>query len=152
MGSNLKKLLSAIILFCTYILSAQTTNIQYLYDITGNRTQKKLVVCNNCPPPINNQRHSAPPVDTTQTIITQHVIGVFPNPTQDMLNVNITNVETTETVNLFLSDETGRTLLNLKNQPPISIVNMANYKTGAYYLQVKVGNDNPKIYKVMKIE
>jgi hypothetical protein len=132
---------------------AQVTYYGYSYDNVGNRIQRMLTVCSTCP---NNQRTTNPnqveaSVDTLQ-VVTHHVIGVFPNPTQDILNVNITNVETDETIDLVLSDETGRTLLNLKNQPAISTLNVANYKTGAYYLQVKVGHDSPKVYKIMKIE
>lgn len=146
------------IIYLSVIISssayAQVTYYGYSYDNVGNRIQRMLTVCSTCP---NNQRtenpnHVESNADTLQMLVSHHEIGVFPNPTQDILNVNITNVETDETVDLFLSDETGRTLLNLKNQPAISALNVANYKTGAYYLQVKVGNDSPKVYKIMKIE
>lgn len=137
-------------IFATSI-TAKAQTIQYTYDKNGGAILRKLYVCPSCP---DNQRKLNPPnsLDTSVVQAEKHIIGVFPNPTQEMLNVNITNVETTEIVNLYLSDETGRSLFNLKNQPAISVVNMTNYKTGVYYLQVKVGDESPKVFKVMKIE
>ena len=147
MKTNNKIIVSLFMLFLGLGLSAQN-KIQFGYDKNGNRIQRKLIVTDNN----ENQRTASTP-DTSKTVVAnEHVIGVFPNPTQNMLNVNITHIETNELIDLFLSDEGGRSILTLKNQASTSVVNMENYKTGVYYLQVKVGNDKPSIYKIMKIE
>jgi len=125
--------------------------IEYTYDKTGNRTVRKLYVCPNCPAGGRMASAQPTPQDSTQVIATQHGLNIFPNPTQDKINLNLSNLKDDETAEVVVTDETGKTLYNAKNLQSENQINMASYNNGTYFVRVTMGKD-VVVYKVMKLQ
>jgi|GEM_PF-1539436 hypothetical protein len=134
-----------------FTVSTKAQTLQYSYDKNGNSVKRKLYVtpCNNCAPP--NQRTAATPVDTAQSISLEHGLNVFPNPTQDKVNLTLSNLKDGEITEVIVTDMSGKTLYFQKNLQSQNEINMASFNNGNYFLRVTMGND-VRVYKVMKIQ
>ena len=115
--------------------------VKYSYDATGNRIQRKITVI----PPSNSNRVAG---NTPAKPSENYTIGVFPNPVQDHLTVNISG--SAASCALVLSDESGRVLLSLQNQALNSEVDMRPYQPGVYYLSVTPSGGKVAVYKILK--
>ena len=123
--------------------------VKYTYDPSGNRVMRKVIVtCPTCPASGRIEKKDT----TEQQQQTNYTVGVFPNPAQDKVNVNVVNSKTTDTIDIQLSDENGKILLAAKNQPTTNLVDISNYRPGIYYLKVSVGKDAPLVYKILKVQ
>jgi len=144
----LKTLICLFAMFCSYTYAQ--THIGYSYDNTGNRVQRQLVIdCNGCP---TNQRTAAPTVvDSTQVLAAQHGLSIFPNPTQDKVNLTLSNLKDDETTSVVVTDETGKTVYSAKNLQSQNEVNVSNFNNGTYFFRITMGKD-VMVYKVMKIQ
>jgi hypothetical protein len=145
----LRAMLFLFVMVCNYTY-AQTQSIGYAYDNIGNRVQRKLViVCNGCP---TNHRTAAPEVkDTTQVLAIEHGLNVFPNPTQDKVNLTLSNLKDDETTSVVVTDETGKTVYSAKNLQSQNEINVSNFNNGTYFLRVTIDKD-VMVYKVMKVQ
>jgi hypothetical protein len=136
-----------------YAINVRAQKVQYAYDKNGGGIQRKLYItppppCNNCPPPGGRD---AAPVDTTQIVIAQHVIGLFPNPTQDKVNLNISNLKDDETTEVVVTDGAGKTFYSAKNLQAENQINMGTYSNGTYFVRISIGKD-VLVYKVIKVQ
>lgn len=138
-----KALILAVWLYCT-VLSAQTS-IQYSYDANGNRTQRKLYVCNLCPP----ERQMKPENEKKQEAAAALGLSVFPNPAQDKINVAVASLKDEE-VTILMIDAQGKNLFEKKTRAQQNEVDMTPYKAGVYFIKVVVGKES-LFYKVMKL-
>ena len=142
------------ILICLFItlynFTYAQTHIGYSYDNNGNRVQRILVVdCNGCP--TNQRTTAAEKPDSTQVLATQHGLSVFPNPTQDKVNLTLSNLKDDETTSVVVTDETGKTIYSAKNLQLQNEINVSSFNNGTYFLRVSVGKD-VMVYKVMKLQ
>ena len=147
--------ISLLVLLFGLSLAAQN-KIQYSYDKNGRRIQRKLYVAPPPPPPpcdtCNGNasgRHTAPG-DTVQ-LITQHAIGLFPNPTQDKVNLNISNLTDDETTEVVVTDGAGKTFYSAKNLQAQNEINMSTFSNGTYFVRISIGKD-ALVYKVIKVQ
>lgn len=147
----MKKTIIYFILLLGYGLSAQ--NVQYTYDSYGNRTQRKLVIN-----PINNNRMFVP--DSTNTkpeadegtmkLAMNYGVSVFPNPTQNNVNLSIYKIPENASTSVTLFDNTGKILQTFKNPKQQEIIFMENYKEGIYYISIIINDKDKLFYKVIK--
>lgn len=74
---------------------------------------------------------------------------VYPNPTIDELRLKISEKKFNEyTYQLY--DTTGKILLTEKINLEESTINMKNYSTGIYFLDLQLKNESVKIFKILK--
>ena len=147
MKTRTKTVVSLLIFFISYTLSAQ--KIQYGYDASGNRIQRKLVVsCPTCP---NNGREAAPSVTDNISPVIKYNLALFPNPTQDKVILTCSNLAEGETASVLVTDENGKTLYTQQNIQAQSEINMSSYNNGMYLVRVSIGKE-VQVYKVMKIQ
>jgi len=141
-----------IILYLTLFISVKSYSqaIEYLYDANGNRTERHLYVCPSCPQG-GRMAATPPPQDTTQAVAAKHGLNVFPNPTQDKINLTLTNLTDDETTSVTVSDESGKALYTAKNLQSQNEINMASFNNGTYFVRVTMGKD-VMVYKVMKVQ
>lgn len=84
----------------------------------------------------------------TQALTQANAIGVYPNPTKDM--VTISNAMIDSNITLTVSDAAGRIVINqnvTSNQEKINTTSLAN---GVYMLRIKQGNATVKTLKLVK--
>jgi hypothetical protein len=143
-------LLSVLFFFLTIQLKAQTT-VQYSYDKAGNRIQRKLYVCTTCRPDQQNGKVASQEKDTTQILAAQHGLNVYPNPTQDKVNLTLSNLKDDETTSVVVTDETGKTVYSAKNLQLQNEINVSTFNNGTYFFRITMGKD-VMVYKVMKIQ
>ncbi len=145
MKTQFKKFFLLLLFFSGVCCKAQT--IEYSYDHNGNRTQRKLYVCPNCP-----NTHREAKKDTTKQKLAEHYgISAYPNPTLDKVNLNIANSPSKEQIDLELADPEGKIVFTQKNVPTQNQIDMYNYQQGIYYLRVTIGKD-VVIYKIVKVQ
>jgi hypothetical protein len=145
-----------IILYFTLFISVKgySQAIEYVYDGNGNRTERRLYVtpCPTCPQ--NGRVASTPPAPEAavqEQVAAQHGLNVFPNPTQDKVNLTLSNLKDDETTSVTVIDEGGKTVYSAKNLQSQNEINMAGFNNGTYFVRVIVGKD-VVIYKVMKVQ
>jgi hypothetical protein len=138
--------------FFSNITYAQT-KIGYVYDQTGNRKIRKLIVtpCSNCLTNPQTGRAAEKQQDTTEALIAQHEINVFPNPTQDKVNLTLGNLKDDEITEAIVTDGSGKILFTQKNLKSQNEINMASLSNGTYFFRVTIGKD-VAVYKVMKFQ
>jgi hypothetical protein len=146
----MKKIILYLALFLSIKNFAQA--IQYGYDANGNRTPRELYVvpCNNCPP-VNQRTAAAPPTDSIQVIALQHGLNVFPNPTQDKVNLTVSNLKDDETTSAIVTDESGKVLYTAKSLQSQNEININTFNNGTYFVRVTIGKD-VMVYKVIKVQ
>lgn len=75
--------------------------------------------------------------------------AVYPNPTEDVVNVAITNYEN-EKVSYQLISETGQLLTNTQASEDITSISMKNAASGMYFIQVIQNEQAIKTFKIIK--
>lgn len=141
----MKKVSLCIILLSYVGIQAQ---IEYHYDNYGNRTQRKLQICNNCPE--TERQVTAEEEKKKEEVASALGLSVFPNPAQDKVQVVINNLNAQQEVIVLLIDEQGKSLVNQKTQDAQNQVDMSPYKPGIYFIKVIVDKE-VLIYKVLKL-
>lgn len=122
--------------------------IEYGYDSYGNRTQRKLYVCNNCP---ETERTMTPAEEKKQEEVSEKLgLTVFPNPAQDKIEVVTPPGLPEGEVTILLIDAGGKNLLTRKSNQAENEVDMTPYKAGVYFIKVLVGKES-LFYKVIKL-
>jgi len=142
----MKTFLLFICLFLSGLITAQP--VEYKYDQNGNRIQRKLVVCNNCP---QTSRQVSPEEDKKQQEVAKELgLSVFPNPAQDKVSVVINNLPEGKEAAVLLIDAQGKNLLDNKTNAQQNEMDMTPYKPGVYFIKVVVGKET-LFYKVLKL-
>ena len=75
--------------------------------------------------------------------------NVYPNPTTDILNLNISNFSLSN-VQYYLYDLNGRVLKSDKVEKAITSISMENLKISSYFLKITQGNMLVKTFKIIK--
>lgn len=133
-----------------------TAQVQYSYDQAGNRTKRKLAIAliKN-----HNSTTDAAAVQTaaevqkeqeqTMKIAMDKGISVYPNPTNDFINVTVSSATTDQKATAYLIDNKGNVLFSQQvNSVPFSF-DMTKYESGIYLIKVVIGKEQLS-YHVIK--
>ena len=77
------------------------------------------------------------------------LMKIYPNPAIDQLNLKITE-QNLKDYSYQLYDSAGKTLLSEKINLEESLINMKDYNTGIYFLDVKSKDKKIKTFKILK--
>jgi hypothetical protein len=141
----MKKLSTLImLLLVAFSLSAQT--FEYTYDAAGNRVKRQMVYMKSL-----ESKDSLSDVENTPVPeqLGEMTINVFPNPVEQRLNVNITNLPADAIGKLCIFDMGGRELMNRANLSSANTFDMSTLPAGLYILRLTAGNDQ-KEWKIIK--
>jgi len=151
----MKKLyLLSFLLFCISVNYAQS-NLQriYEYDASGNRTCSKVFVIKNLQTTVdstdieNQDQFETAPYYTEQLGDIQ--LNIFPNPTTQMVTVQITNyVDFTEGT-LKLYSLNGQSLRQYSITSSEIRIDLSDYAKGVYILKLQV-NQQKDTWKIIK--
>lgn len=120
--------------------------IEYEYDEAGNR------ICQSCVMPMLNKAVAKPEyiVEGTPDGMLQTVsVDVYPNPTSDYIHVTLKGDAVHVNYSLSLCTSQGTLLFSEDMANGITDLNLADYPSGIYLLNVVVGGKNT-ICKVLK--
>ncbi len=135
----MKHLLSLISITLLWISSslAQTYEVKYDYDASGNRLRRRTITI-TVPKAIAEKKKSIEPVEE---IWAERKITVYPNPTKGNLSINIED-QGEKTYRYFLYSTSGQLLKqgNFKNNGHHGIP-LNGYRSGTYILQLHDGKD-----------
>ena len=131
---------SKIIIVCLFLMSifsmlhAQDT-IRYQYDAAGNRISRTIVL----------QTKSAPaPAEEKQTAVYTEVLSditikIYPNPTDGLLKVEISNLPKGQAANIWLFSVSGKLISSYKKvSNPVSI-DISAQPAGIYVMKIEAG-------------
>ena len=82
---------------------------------------------------------------TKDVLSEDNKIEIFPNPSSDLITLNLDFVETFEKINVEITDVTGKTLLQTDYQNVLNEqfqFNVNNYPAGTYFLHVRTEEGN----------
>jgi hypothetical protein len=151
-------ILSALLLLNFHILSGQV--IHYDYDESGNRINRYIIL--NKGNTVNNDTSKKDMTDN-QTVeseknnkieeyedkLEEFTIKIYPNPTQSSLNVMISGLESSETVDYQLFSQTGLLLVSKRKNSCQFTVFMEKYPDGLYVLKLAI-KDKISQWKILK--
>jgi len=77
------------------------------------------------------------PVSTKEEVLNPASVKVFPNPTNDLLNIDVTNINLRGEVNITVVDMQGRAIMTRMMDSSASMqLNVSNLHSGNYLLQI----------------
>ncbi len=157
----IKILFIIVFVFIVQTLCAQTetTSIVYGYDAAGNRISRSLTISkvddadslkteitNNGVNPEEITNNAAQQLSETMG---NKQITIFPNPTDGILQVNITNLETKDKGEIKLFGVNGAELMKVKTLQESNTINISNKPNGIYMMKVML-NEKETVWKIVK--
>ena len=122
-------------------LFAQQTcpQIQFTYDASGNRVQRKLVVVLCAPPRIQENTPPAPDIHA----------NAFPNPANDKINIELEAMEGITESTIKLYDLSGKEIYSVVTPALQLQVDVSKLTAGTYLLKITRGKGY-KTFNVLK--
>ena len=139
----MKKLLLFALVALSFTLSAQ--DISYEHDNNGNRVLREVVVLKTSTAGTNNSS-----VATNSTQWGDFFIKVFPNPTQGLVVMEVSDLSQEDQGEVFVSTINGQLL----DQFPLGSsgkvkVDLQDQPSGVYLVRM-VLNDRTRVWKIVK--
>jgi len=91
---------------------------------------------------------ASPTVDLRE-IYDQLDMQIFPNPSEGLVAISLTNI--TATYDLVLCDNTGRILIKTKASSPVNSIDMSGFQPGIYHLIITTQNNHISHSKLIRI-
>jgi hypothetical protein len=146
----MKFIFIAIFLLLVYNLQAQ--QIMYTYDAAGNRIQRKVVTLgtenlqyNPAARASNNNAPNNSPTNVINDTIGSFMISAYPNPTKDMLTININELGQYSHASISIMDMQGRNIIVQQHIDKSNIIDFSSYPTGTYYVEIVIDNYKKQI-------
>ena len=145
-------ILSFLMLISIKLLAQDNTNtsVNYSYDANGNRVHRWVIMKK-----IKTDSTDTIHLDSllNNDIVTSkksnHTVTLYPNPTQGLLYLNITNLSEGETVEYIFVSLTGQELLRRKSGSPLTQIDIGNFASGIYIVNVLLGK-HMETWKIVK--
>jgi hypothetical protein len=136
---NLILFIILIIFIQSFAMSQTPITRNYFYDEAGNRTTR--VIPFQAPPPGGGGEYK----DTIKT----SEISIYPNPTEGLLTVKITNLKKDIETRIIINDMSGRPVFTINNLSEITDINFSEKTNGVYLMKIYIGSEvsNWKILK-----
>jgi hypothetical protein len=131
-------------IFLSNICFGQTFN--YSYDNSGNRVSRKLIISKSL---IENNDSSITNNDRIIEPIDDKTILVYPNPTSEEVNIEISGYTDPINGSMFLIDQGGRMIMDRPINSTRNTYNLSRYSKGVYFLVIRIGTFQTK-YTIIK--
>jgi hypothetical protein len=159
---NIRILLIVVFLGLLQTVSAQIENndIIYGYDDAGNRTDRSIDISKVLKPDslqkgdifnyiANTEMVTSNTAQDLNETIGNKQITIYPNPTDGILKINITNLDIKDKGSIKLYGVNGAELIYVKNIQASNTINISDKPNGAYMMKVLL-NGKETVWKVMK--
>lgn len=139
-----------VLLFSTIIsvnlLTRATETIHYVYDASGNRIEREILLGLTKSATVKDTDTVAQPTYTDA--IGDLNIHIYPNPTQGLLNVKMNNLPENQSAQIQVLDINGRLVYDKATEGTTS-VDLSAQPTGTYILRF-IFNGQTSTWKVLK--
>lgn len=142
----MKQYLIFMVVFYLQAISYGQTQVDYLYDNSGNRTSRRTIILSKS---LIQERDSTKNEEKITEQIEDKTILVYPNPVREEVNIEITGIDENIEGSIYLFDEGGRLLITASQISTRNTFNLARYPTGIYFLIIRLGNNKTK-YTIIK--
>jgi YD repeat-containing protein len=139
-----------ILFFSMFALLAGTAaaqTVQFAYDEAGNRISRTITL--RAPALRSGEAEPDATPLLEEQLATDLLVKIYPNPTEGLLQVELSEMETDETAQLALFGLNGENLLQTTATSQLTPVDMSKYPTGVYVLRLVI-RGNPVDYKIVK--
>lgn len=148
MSTQTKLIFTALLALCAALMlptqaEAQYYGYLYTYDASGARTTRMYSQ--------NFVLGQAKRGDTTETktLVGSYEVSIFPNPTRNLLKLNIAGLKADLPAQVSIIDMSGIEIFNKQFRSSENIVDFSSYPNGVYLMTLLIG-DKSETYKVMK--
>lgn len=131
-------------LLTSQLLSAQSRVLQYRYDVTGNRIERKIV--------LSSGGGAVPDRKGTLQKDSLGKIGVsiFPNPTEGLIKITLDNyIEGVPAATITVYDLSGKLLIQKQGITGSTELDLSSFARGAYLLRLNAG-ENISVWNIVK--
>lgn len=156
MNNNMKvntyKLLLAIIAviasFNGNAQNPQTYTLEYDYDDSGNRINRKILSVLKKEPNNRNWSSDNNNIPELKEIIASEngtiCIGMYPNPIKDFVNIKISNISNKAEGKFTIYSNNGQILISGKINSTQTFIDVNNLSAGKYYVNIQL-NEYDKV-------
>lgn len=137
-------------------LKSFSQDIEYVYDLAGNRTERHVI-----PPPTqapepeetdvvsDNLDNKEIEPEVYEDLIAEKQIKIYPNPTRGKLAIEIVNYNLNDVGTIQVFDMVGRMVQNVTKLSNQLEVDITNEPPGSYIIVIVIGNEKSE-WKVIK--
>ena len=149
-------------LIAGFAAKAQKYGYLYSYDANGSRVMRQLVLTNNQPSKIKDTtaqhgdstvtvaaNQAAQQQQVSETLANGQQITVYPNPTDGVLQIDITNFATGSKGYILATDMQGRLVYKSENINATNKIDFTSLAKGNYTLKLLL-NDTTKEWVIIK--
>jgi len=145
MKINMKQLLLLTAsIFLTQLMYAQT-QVSYTYDDAGNRITRQTVTLKI---PDDEYKDNYDKTTHVEDKFGKGNITIYPNPTEELLTVQFTNIKIEEKILLQLYDINGKLIKSKKTKNYKTTINLSNNTAGMYILKIISGKSKAEFMVV----
>lgn len=140
----------AFTLFFLASLSSQSQTIHYSYDAAGNRTSRTIVLGGGSKGSGDAKVEKKEPekLINDQTF-PSGTIKIYPNPTHGLLEIEVPASDDNYELQIIVTDVNGRKIIDKRNEPTRTVVDLSSQPGGMYILILKQGDTYSK-WKIIK--
>ena len=116
-------------------------NVTYAYDSAGNRISRSITLSKS---PAMEAEETA-----VEDFVAERTIKIYPNPTQGMLAVEISDFTSDVKADFLLSDLSGKVIYRLKDASGYESIDLNSQSAGVYVLRITI-NGESTVWKIIK--
>jgi hypothetical protein len=132
--------------FALLASAAAAQTMQFAYDEAGNRISRTITVT---PPGLRAGEEEQDATPLVEQLAADLSVKIYPNPTEGFLQMELSGIETGETVQLVLFGLNGQVLLQIDTTSMLIPVDLSEHSTGVYVLRLTVRGRSTD-YKIVK--
>jgi YD repeat-containing protein len=140
----------ALTLFFLASLNSQSQTIYYSYDAAGNRTSRTIVLGGGSKgsDDIKEEKKEPEKAIKDESFLSGS-IKIYPNPTQGLLEIEVPVSDDNYELQIIVTDINGRKIIDKRNEPTKTVVDLSSQPGGMYILILKQGDTYSK-WKIIK--
>ena len=77
-------------------------------------------------------------------------IKVFPNPSPDLVNIDLKDIPTPSDYKLFVFDQEGGILINEKISSNNQVISLGSFPAAVYYIRIEGKSGDSKVFRIVK--
>ncbi len=141
----MKKFLLLFFFAFMQLISFAQDNIGYYYDAAGNLLNRSIIMYNS--KTMAKKQLSAPEIYSDR--LTEHLVKIYPNPTQGILHIGITGLTETDKCQVSIYSVQGALIVRQSVNTDNVDINISNQISGIYILRVAI-NEKSTTWKIIK--
>lgn len=130
-------------------LSSQVSAYIYSYDPSGNRISRELIILPEILKSQEVDNQSATDTTKLEYFAFGKSVRIYPNPTSDYLNIEISNLQIENNSTVIIYDTSGRILRKMGITDNNTVLNLSDISSGLYILQLIIG-EHRKEWNILK--